>query len=112
MKRIDRAKTSKINTKPKEARKFDPKKEIFERPIRDVRVRKEGGEFAANFRRALAADSTLSTQLRFVSGQETRVAVATHPTNPACSGGGRSQGRVDYSLPLPSVVSGHWDAEK
>jgi hypothetical protein len=35
------------------------------------------------------------------------VAVATQLTIPACSGG-RTQGRVDYSLSLPSVVSGHF----
>jgi hypothetical protein len=34
-------------------------------PIRKVRVQKEGGEFAANFCRRIAADSTLSTSFRF-----------------------------------------------
>lgn len=50
------------------SREYGEWKRRNKQPIRKVRVQKEGGEFAANFCKRLAADSTLSTQLRFVSG--------------------------------------------
>lgn len=83
-----------MKTKPKRARKIVLKKEIFERPIREVRVRKEGGEFAANFRRVLAVDSTLP--LNFVSFQGTILLVisANWPRSP-------------YITTLYNIVIGH-----